>query len=273
MNTHVIDLDLSSAESVAHDPPCERCGTFAPLRELRVRHLCDACLERRHWVEREPATLRGLMRGITYLLPHVAPRALPIVLLFSVPHIALSALGVPFLISQLTFFVSIPAYAATWNLCAQHLGGERLSTSRALADAFRAWGRLVGTTIARDFVAGIYLLLLVVPGIVKWLSFAASVPIALHESPGALGALAESERRMRGLRLPTFWALLILLIAPIAVGTALVVGIDALLHLSVPHRRLLAAVVTDVLEFPLLMLPAVLYAKTRDRSLEDTRFA
>ncbi len=160
-----------------------------------------------------------MLRGTGWLLAKVGPAAALVVVALDLPY-ALLSLGreVPFTVSNLyDAFVSIVGTGAV-TLMAQRLlsGDERLGLWQALRAAAGRWGTLVGA----NFFSGLsilgYLLLLVVPGILKWLSLALVVP-AVMAGASSSGALDRSEALMKGHRGQAFAIYLVTAVPLVAV--------------------------------------------------------
>lgn len=251
---------------------CARCGAFGELTTAGDRELCDACLARRHWIETEPAHIGGLLRGVAFLTLRLAPIAIPLLLAFSLPLIlATVRWDLSHAITWPWMYVQLIAQAAVWGMAAQLMAGDPVRPGKALRAALSAWGRLASTTFAGGWSVFLFSLLLVVPGIYKILGFAAALPIALHEQDhDGASALGMSEHRVRGLRLHVLLAYLVLGAIPIASDVACMIAClyaRALtdMPITIEHVGIAGAIAAHVATLPLVLLPAVLYAKTRDR--------
>lgn len=251
---------------------CARCGAFGELTTAGDRELCDACLARRHWIETEPAHIGGLLRGVAFLTLRLAPIAIPLLLAFNLPMIlAKIRWDLSHAVTWPWIYVHVIAEAAVWGMAAQLMAGEPVRPRKALRAALSAWGRLASTTFAGGWSAFLFSLLLVVPGIYKILGFAAALPIALHEQDhDGASALSMSEHRVRGLRLHVLLGYLVLGTIPIASGVACMIaalyaGALTDVPITIEHAELAGALAMHIAALPLVLLPAVLYAKTRDR--------
>lgn len=158
----------------------------------------------------------------------------------------------------------------TWQVLE---GRERLSPSTAFGQSLQRWGAMVWATIISNLIVLLFMLLLIVPGIMRAMSYLLVLPMVLADRGRGSDALSSSQRWMQGRRMDAFVAGLALAIPPIVI---LVVYIIAVVVLETYYEQALSPVVwlgyavdivADILltlsVVPLALLPAVLYSKLR----------
>jgi hypothetical protein len=78
-------LDFAAALEGDHPIPCDRCGSFAQLRNHWEERWCDACWVRRTAEVGAASTAGGLLDDTFGLLMRVAPRLIPLLVLLALP--------------------------------------------------------------------------------------------------------------------------------------------------------------------------------------------
>ena len=202
-----------------------------------------------------------MLRGTGWLLAKVGPAAALVVVALDLPYALLSLGGeVPFSVANLyDAFVSIVGTGAV-TLMAQRLlsGDERFGMWQALRTAAGRWGSLVGANFFSGLAILGYLLLLVVPGVLKWLSLALVVP-AVMAGASSSGALERSEALMKGHRAQAF-AIYLVTAVPLVAVLFLVLAAAVLSEVAeVPEADAAAAVALALgVLGPLCVLPSTL---------------
>lgn len=193
-----------AAVPAADRPVCPRCGTFALLRPRLGQPLCGDCIERlTHDIERRPFPVGSTLVGAWQLVRLVGDRALPIALAIHLPRIVSSMLvELPLRARGLFWILELVATAAIVRMALEALRGSgREPITRSIGAAVVVWGgRLVGASFVSALVSGFYLLLLVVPGVLKALSFALVPVCVVEERKTSANALERSTELMRGHR-------------------------------------------------------------------------
>lgn len=169
---------------------CSRCGNFGELHDYWGLHYCEACLARRLPIEREPWSLRSLLGGVTFLLRAMGLKAAALITLFALPSAMFDLWELPLAVSLLYGgLVVIVAIAAIQRMAFAHVTGlTPVSLKAALGRARARWTALVGANIVQGLTVGLYTLLLVVPGVLKLLSYALVTPIVINEDGGMLSS-------------------------------------------------------------------------------------
>ena len=136
--------------------------------------------------------------------------------------------------------------------------GEHRSVTDCLRRAARSYLSLLGAALQSSIWTLLYLLLLVVPGILKALSYAVVLPVVLLEDRRASAALARSTQLMDGHRGVAFVAtctVLPLLVGPFVAGL-LWPALDAS-----AAARSVSGLVANVLGLPFEVLGVALYVQ------------
>jgi len=138
------------------------------------------------------------------------------------------------------------------------LQGERRSVVECLRRAARRYFSLLGASLQAAIWTLVYLLLLIVPGILKALSYAVVLPVVMLEDKNASASLARSTQLMDGHRGAVLLAMCVA--APLAFGPA-VLGLAAPSLLESPLARAGSSLLESVLALPLEVMGVVLYAE------------
>lgn len=272
-----LDAPGPPAETVA-PTPCDRCGTFASLSPLRGQLLCEACTERvLHPIERAPMGTASLLSGVWEIWRVLWWRALLLVVAFELPFLLITAL-VPAAqaVDRFSWFVTVLADGALILLVMQVIEGRTVSARGALSEVTTRWGAIIWASLLSNLIIGLFTLLLIVPGVLRALSYLLVLPVVLHDEGRGSDALSSSSKLMEGSRSHVFVTWLVLFLPPLLVLFAYVgVGLwlegvftetpsldgpspatTALLDVVAPIGVVLALI-------PLKLLPAVVYAKVR----------
>lgn len=235
-----MDLAAGVHEATPSRPPdetCPRCGTFAALERRLGRELCRECWER--VVEPSVAAPR-VLSDVQRLASRLLLRSWLALILVELPLTvarALFLLGtgktLPMQVDNLYFFVTLIAVGAILHASHQALMGDaRVDWRAARRAALERWGAMVFASWMSGLITIAFLLLLVVPGIVRALSYALVTAIALHERWDTNEALKQSMARTRGQRL----RILVAVIATCAIGFVpvmlLAFGVGAVIGLA-----------------------------------------
>lgn len=137
--------------------------------------------------------------------------------------------------------------------------GERRDVFTALRLAGRRYLSLLGASLQAGIIAGLYFLLLIVPGIRKVLSFAVVLPVVMLEDKRASAALARSTQLMDGHRMTALLPMVVLALP------SLCAEVGPLFAPSLQAGPLGAALgfLGAILTIPLEVLGVVLYAAGR----------
>ena len=263
----------AGAAGASERTPCERCGDFAELVDYDGHRLCADCMSRLSEIERTPPTAGNLLSDTARVLGRVGLPAALIVMCFDLPVVLLEVFvpDLPALVSTLWgATVSIIGSGAVLGLAHRAIRGEAADVGAALSRAGERASGLIGANFLSSIVVLLYSLLLIVPGIVRGLSLALVLPIALHEGTDGNTALRASTDRMMGHRAVAFVAYLLWGSLGVA-GLGLYLGLSFLLEppamVVLPEALTRALLVGAGVLLPVFMLPvscttAVLYAKT-----------
>jgi hypothetical protein len=204
-------------------PACDRCGNFAELTRVGPRALCGVCLAR------SDTSAGVLVRESWAVLKTVwAPVAL-ILLCVHLP-VAMGELfaSVPFAIDQLhgTTF----GLWASWTaqlLALRAYRREPLLPGDAITRTLRLAPRLWMTDLLAFLLIALFFVLLIVPGVLRALSYAVASLIILREGCRPREALRMSAMRMRGLRGAAFAAYLVALLPTALLFTMAMIVADS----------------------------------------------
>lgn len=256
--------------------PCPRCGTYAELRWHGRRELCDDCIERvKHPIEKAPITAGAILSGTGQLLGAVGLRAALVTVAIQLPAAALilwSDAGST--LTVLYGLVSLFGTGVVIDLALQHLDREeKLRILAAARVALGSWLGLVVAGLVSGLVIFVFLLLLVVPGILKALSYAIVYPLIVAGDAGGVDSLALSKERMKGHRAPAFVAFAVAWIVPLTGWVVFAAMQDAMPTMDPyapipPEMRTVNAVYTvvdAVLYLPVTFVCIVLHAKLRSQ--------
>ncbi|MDF1564582.1 MAG: hypothetical protein P1V51_16170 [Deltaproteobacteria bacterium] len=259
----------------AEPTPCDRCGTFEDLRPMRGQMLCAPCSEKvLHVIEREELSVGSLLSGVWMMLKELWLPCLALVAIFELPLLLLTAL-VPEAetVDRFSWFITIIADGAMIILALRLIEGREATVGIALSETMKRWGAMIWASILSNLITLLFTLLLIVPGVLRALSYAVILPVVLTDRGKGADALSDSAAMMEGHRAPVFVTWLTLFAAPffflaLYVGVALFFqgtfseppevhpGVYTLIDLLGP-----AAIVVGLI--PMKLLPAVLFAKVR----------
>lgn len=136
------------------------------------------------------------------------------------------------------------------------LSGKTPSVGASLRRAVGRYLSLLGASLQSSIFTLLYLLLLIVPGVLKALSYAVVLPVVMLEDKGASASLARSTQLMDGHRTAAFLAMLVL--APLALGPfALLIAQPAWLETA--NARAGMDLLKIVLGLPLEVMSVVLF--------------
>lgn len=271
-------------ERSREEETCPRCGSYAELRwHGRRRRLCAECIERvRHPLETAPATAGGVLSGVGQLLAATGPRLALAASLVQIPLALLILLtDLPATALSLYSFITLVGTGAVIELALRVVDGEPTTLIAAYRLALRKWLGMIAAEIFAGLIILVFILLLVVPGLVRALSYAIVLPLIIDGEAHGVDALEMSRKRMKGHRLQALLAYLVTFTPSIlsyalylALATALsgadvgalVVGEPLVDYPS--SLRLLDAldmVLYPVFELPVVLTAVVLHAKLRSR--------
>lgn len=256
--------------------PCPRCGTYAELRWHGRRELCEDCIERvKHPIETTPVTAGEILSGTTQLLGAVGLPALLVTVLIQLPAAALIASGdAGTVLTALYGLVSIFGTGVVIDLALQHIDREKkIRIVAAARVALGSWLGLIAAGLISGLIVMVFALLLIVPGILKALSYAIVYPLVVAGDAGGVDSLALSKERMKGHRTQAFLAFLVAWLVPITgyIVFAVMQGAMPTLDPSAmvpPGQRMVHAAYTvldAVLYLPVTFVSIVLHAKLRSR--------
>ncbi|MFW6050833.1 MAG: hypothetical protein ACODAU_06645 [Myxococcota bacterium] len=214
-------------------PVCPRCGDFAELVPSGGTELCEPCLARIH---DEPVTVGAIFKDAMRMVRQVGLPAAVVSIAFELPLVALNlTYGVPFLLSTAYgSTVGVWATGAVMLMVYRASFGGRAAGGRSILDAAGAAGNLIFTGLLANAIATLFTLLLIVPGVLRMLSYAVVLPIVLFEGHTGLDALHSSAARLRGVR----WTVLgtqVLALVPIVVVVGITVA--AVMAVKVSEAR------------------------------------
>lgn len=200
-------MQLSEEVSPDAPQPCERCGTFARRSLVWQRQLCDACIERASESDKRELSFGLLVREVLRLTPRVLVPSLLVAQVAAIPTLIQLVYGGK-LYQGIVYqgLLSGLASVIIVHLCLQAESGAAAQLPRALGDVGRRFGVLFRTIALSNFYCTLLLLLLVVPGVLRWFGYLVALPIALFETEhDARTALRVSRTRMQGSRVPAMW--------------------------------------------------------------------
>lgn len=254
--------------------PCPRCGTYVEkLRWHGRRELCESCVERvKHPIEKEPVTAGAILSGTGRLFGAVGLRAVLVTLAVQLPAAALILSGDSGTVLLVLYgLVQLFGTGVVIDLALQHLDREeKISLGGAARVALGSWLGLIAAGLISGLIIFVFALLLVVPGIVKALSYAIVYPLVVAGDAGGVDSLALSKERMHGHRTQAFIAYAVVMLAPVAGYVIFALMQNEMVSLVAtsipPEARLMNALFTLVdalLYLPVLFVSIVLHAKLR----------
>jgi hypothetical protein len=191
---------------------CGRCGTFAPRLPFWGRMLCADCMSRETGLFAPQVTTRSLLSATWQLFGRVGLTILLINAVGAVPSALLELSGADGAGARLPETL---LQIAVSSVCV-HLAVQSAVSpgSASVGGAFSALGRWFWRVVGSSFLGGIialfFALLLIVPGVMRLMSYALSIPIVLFErTDGSYHALEVSAKRMHGHRWAAFGAYMV----------------------------------------------------------------
>jgi len=153
-------------------------------------------------------TAARLVTSLLDLLKAVGARAALAVILVELPLVVITLVGDPTgMIAVFYGLVAIVGSAAAIHIALEHVGGRPSpSMPRALRVGVSSWLGLLAAGIFAGLIVLFFGLLLIVPGVLRALSYAMISPLVVSGECYGVDALEESRRRMRGHRLQALWA-------------------------------------------------------------------
>lgn len=193
--------------------------------------------------------------------------AVPLAIVFELPLVAAElASDEPLGLEGKALFalISLLSQGAILVLADRALRDEPLELGAALRASGRAYARMLITAIVSELLVILFLVLLIVPGLLRALSYAIAMPIALHEGPMGRAACDLSAERVLGSRGSIALTLLPAWLLPnvIDLGTSIAAQ-DRASAWALPSTAALAAIAVALSFLPLLYLTAALYHRTR----------
>jgi hypothetical protein len=194
----------------AHDAPgapCDRCGTFAPLSVRWGKRWCASCLARRSRIETAPISLANLITDTFLLFQQVAGPALAITLGLLAIELAIRRLLPHGAAGQVFAFAYGETVMVAGMMSYQRLAFARVvkgsdSTLRgAVGHVVRVFPRALAAFLLAHLISGLLMPLLVVPGVLRALSYLLVGPLALVSPLSPTRCLDWSRRLMDGHRL------------------------------------------------------------------------
>jgi hypothetical protein len=149
-------------------------------------------------------------------------------------------------VSILTVVLYAIATAACFKAVGDAYLGSRPNWRSSLSFAARRFHSVLWVTFLTTLVAGVGLILLIVPGIWLWFSFVAAVPVLLFEGIKGSGALRRSFRLVRGRWWAVTGAILCGYLIAVVVGGILQSIISALVFTDAGNSVLGVAVIDSV---------------------------
>ncbi len=263
------------SEAASARTPCERCGTYAELVDYDGHRICEDCIGRLSEIERTPPTVGNLLAGSVWLMSRIGLPAALLVFVADLPIAILEQLVAelpPIVSTGWGATVSIVAQGVVFHMAQRAIRGERVELARSLKRAVDAAFDLIGANFIAGLQVLLYSLLLVIPGIVRGLSLALVLPIAVQEGRGGvMDVLRASTDRMKGHRVTALGAYCVwgsVWVAAFVAYFAFAIAIDTGAALGGLSEGLITFVLfAGSLLLPVLMIPvmcttAVLYAKT-----------
>ncbi len=191
--------------TVEHEP-CPSCGEARPLFWHGRRVLCEACIEdNTHAAERGEVTGSEVIRGAVALFRDVGWWVVGLIAGYTlVTTVALKYAALDESV-QIPIAFGVEIVGLLFTVTAYDLGLRALDgEERSLAASFGIGIRKFLPALLAQSLAGMIIVLhfvfLIVPGIVKSLSYAIVMPLVISGEAGAISCLHESYKRMKGHR-------------------------------------------------------------------------
>ncbi len=251
---------------------CPRCGKRRPLMWHGRRELCAQCIDRvKHPIETSPANSGEILRGTGRLLRDVGVPCALVAVAFQLPLAALTVWSEAGATIGLFWApVSLVATGVIIDFALSHVDDRPLRIGPSLGVALRAWVGLLFAAIISELMVAIFTLLLVVPGILRALSYAIVFPLIIDGDARSTDALAVSQARMKGHRGAAFLAYLVVLVPPLLWLSTM--GLDSWAMSFDPKATLppdaragsaVYGLVDAVLAVPITLVGVVLHLKLR----------
>ncbi len=221
--------EASGSPVEAQLPPCTRCGVFAQLHTIGERTLCGACVQRTaHPILIEPLGLTETLHGFAMLVREIGLPALGLMLLLTVPEVALRLLTggqLAWLEHVMQFFLP-PLGALAFHVVAHRWvqRRERISFVHGLSLGMSSYWRFLGTALLIGLITALGLLMAILPGVFIAIAFAIVGPLCALEGMGGMTAALESDRRIAGNRALVFAALALVMTPILSVLIVLIFG-------------------------------------------------
>jgi hypothetical protein len=249
--------------------PCPLCGENAPLFWHGRRILCASCIEENtHAAERGELSMANLVKGAVALSREVGLVVVALILGYSliskgILHAAALEEHTYLAASIAREIIGLIFVAAAFDIGLTRLDGETPLLRRSLSVGAQKFLPLFLAQSLQGLIVLVHGFFLIVPGVVKALSYAVVTPLVASGEAGAISCLYESARRMNGHRKNIAPLMLVLwLPTVVAQGLGFVLFQDPSLLDSSPALMLLDAAY-PLLDIPWLFVALCLHAKLR----------
>jgi hypothetical protein len=186
--------------------PCPLCEKKSPLFWHGRRVLCASCIEdNTHVAERGEITMANLVRGGVALFRDVGWVVVALILGYSIISKAIlyaAALEdeTQLAASYAREILGLIFVAAAFDIGLTRLDGETPSLRSSLSRGVQKFLPLFLAQSLQGLIVLVHGLFLLIPGVVKALSYAVVTPLVVSGEAGAVSCLHESWRRMNGHR-------------------------------------------------------------------------
>lgn len=182
-------------------------------------------------------------------------------------------------------FVSLIGIGASVHVCLERAEARSPGVLESLWVGVKNWFGMFAAWLFGSLMILVLGLLLIVPGVLRWLSYAVVFPVIIAGEEDGVAALALSSVRMKGRRSSAFVVLLIASLGPLAVTlcTSVFDGTLAMMLAETPWADALSlpalsvsglatvhalrALVDPIAYLPMTIISVVLYRRTRHISL------
>ncbi|MEM9188493.1 MAG: hypothetical protein AAGF12_04930 [Myxococcota bacterium] len=248
---------------------CPACNKKDALHWWGDREICAQCIhDQLHPIETDPVDAGSLLRGVFQLLGMLGGRVFAMLLMIEIPLVLIAwggdESGYAFNVYSL---FSIVGTAIVVSVGLQRVDQWQDSDFRtAISHGIRKWGPILLALFASSLVILVFTILLVVPGILRALSYLLIVPLIVADDARHVDALSLSHERMLGHRARAFLPWVIVLLPSMMGFGGYFVLRDVLVAESAlsSGQELSAAVrgldVAYAVVYPFLDLPAVLFS-------------
>jgi hypothetical protein len=200
-------------------PTCPRCGDYAPVIAQLGRSQCAACWRRMVDSEVGVGAVLGDVKRLAFRL--LVPSWLALTAVDSpmttigVVYTLRTGEDLPLRATTLYYAVSLIAVGAVMHASHQVLMGEpRAAWRPAWRAGFQRWGAVIVATWLSNLITLLFALLLIVPGVLRLLSYMITTPVTLHEGTDVKTTLERSTELTHGHR----WTILRVMLSVIAIG-------------------------------------------------------